>query len=245
MGECLANLSKMGTFANIKLLTCIIMKTNKQLLKVVFSIFISFFYLNNNANAQSQWPLYAIGNYCSIRIPETLEVRDDNSFSGRFINGMKKLIIKDGVSQEEFVFQPTGMNSKDLKLMRKANSLYARIIIAYIKQNELTQQDVQCLTKEDIKQINTVWKNEHSEIMEMMGASADFVWYPLSRKAFGNKYALVTRYDRGGLNGKVCVTEYKFFLKGYLLRFTLSYRESEKALWKDDFDKTMQTLSFN
>lgn len=81
--------------------------------------------------------------------------------------------------------------------------------------------------------------------MKALFKSNDFSWYPLKRVKVGTKWALLSTYRRGGLNGTVFVQEYKFFFKTYLLRFTLSYREKEKNIWMDDLSKVMSTLSFN
>ena len=193
--------------------------------------------------AQSEWPIYAYGNSCSFRVPKTMELRDPESYTGKFFVGFKDFVQM--YDLDEIVFQQQGLNSDDIEVIRKASPLYARIIIKTIEQDDINLTDVSKLTQSEIKEIDKDWKEE----VKSYFPGKDFIWYPVVRKRLGGKLAMVTRYQRPSAlknsNSPVYVEEYKFFLKGKMIRFTLSYRISESSIWKDDFSKIMSTLSFN
>ena len=111
--------------------------------------------------------------------------------------------------------------------------------------DDIDQSDVAGLTQYEIDELDKTWKQEYMTYLN----GPDFIWYKLTRKIIAGKYALVTKYQRGAAydanNGPVIVEEFKFFLDGKLLRFTLSYRLKDSHIWKNDFSKIMSTLSFN
>lgn len=204
-----------------------------------FVLFFLSFFSCLSLSSQTEWPIYIYGNHCSFRVPATLELRDKDSKLGRTCDLLKKYI--DMSYDDEAVFQPVGANSDDIETIKNSMGHYARIIIRCIPQNDIDQSLVSSLTQADLNELNKVWKQEAEEFF----SGEDFKWYQLTSKKIGGKYALITKYQRPGLKGVVLVEEYKFFLKGKLIRFTLSYRMSDSYIWKSDFEKIMGTLSFN
>lgn len=180
-----------------------------------------------------------------------MELRDPDSRSGYFINHNRdKTIINyfgKSLSDETIVFQQKGLNSDNQEIIRKSSQHYARVMIDDVKQNELTQNDIYKMTSREILFLDKSWKDEcMKQFYIIFPKSAKFIWYPLKRQKIGGKYVLVSYYRREGLGGTmVNVHEYKFFFLNHLLRITISYRESEEHLWKSDFSKIIQTLSFN
>ena len=207
------------------------------------SLFIFCILIPMTILAQSEWPIYAYGNICSFRVPRTLELRDPYSVLGEFTQSYKEYYQMN--FDDEIVFQQSGLNSDDLDVAKQASPLYARIIIRCIPMQGIDQNMVASGTQADIKELGELWKKD---IMQYF-SGPDFKWYPVIRKKIGGKYALIMRYQRPGafdnLQGPVYVEEYKFFLTGRLIRFTLSYRLSESNRWKTDFSKIINTLSFN
>lgn len=202
--------------------------------------------------AQADWNTYKLGNVCSFKIPSTMELRDGGSEFGNFANDMTKTLAvvfgKEESVLAEMKFQQAGMKSDDVEVHRKATFLYARILVDDIYLDEkIGQSDVLSLTAEDLKILNNEWKDEAQSDYRMLNPKGAFVWYPLKRSRFGGKWALVESYRRQGpgLNASmVFVRRYNFFLGKHMLRFTISYRDSEKELWADDLSKVMQTLRF-
>ena len=193
--------------------------------------------------AQSEWPIYAYSNICTFRVPRSLELRDPYSVLGEFTQSFKEYYQMN--FEDEIVFQQSGLNSDNLEVVKQATPLYARIIIRCIPVNGIDQKTVASGTQADINELGELWKKD---VMQYF-SGPDFKWYPVTRKKIGGKYALITRYQRPGafdnIGGPVYVEEYKFFLTGKLIRFTLSYRLSESNRWKEDFSNIMNTLSFN
>ena len=62
------------------------------------------------------------------------------------------------------------------------------------------------------------------------------------RFVFG-KYCIAIEYDRTGLEGFVKVKKYIFLYDGKEIDVTMSYRESEKEKYADDFEEVIK--SFN
>ena len=210
--------------------------------------FISIMFNIQAVEAQNQWPIYVLDGVCSFRIPTTLEIRHLDSPLARVMEKQKnKFLISFGTNlpNHELVFQPIGMNSSDKTTFNQAAALYARVLVDKFVSDFPSQEDIRTCPKEVLDELDKAWRIESETSMKALFKSNDFSWYSLKRVKVGTKWALLSTYRRGGLNGTVFVQEYKFFFKTYLLRFTLSYREKEKNIWMDDLSKVMSTLSFN
>ena len=77
------------------------------------------------------------------------------------------------------------------------------------------------VTDSDVKEADALFKKQFADF-GLKGS-----WYGTTRRRYGGKYALVSRYDRVGLSGDVHVEDYRFFLNNYIVEITLSYRKSE------------------
>lgn len=217
-------------------------------MKYILLIF-SFFLFCGNGFAQKYWELYTFGNICSFRVPPILEMRDLDSDLGHTYNeAINSFCIALGQTPAErkVTFQPEGMDSDDPEKFSWATSVYARIIVEDLEDEYPSQRDIATATAADMRGINALFKKEAIESCSFFCEPKDIVWYPLLRTKIGGKYALVSRYKRPSLEGgMVYVRIYKFFFATHLLRFIVSYRERESALWKKDLDKFIGTLSFN
>jgi hypothetical protein len=61
-----------------------------------------------------------------------------------------------------------------------------------------------------------------------------------------NKFVYIKQqYTRKGLNGNVKVADYYIHNNNEMVKLTISYRISESNLWKSDFNKIIDTVSFN
>lgn len=199
--------------------------------------------------AQSDWNIYSFGKICSFRVPNTMELRSPNSSSGIIINqciNSCRIMYGESLPDVEIKFQPVGMNSNNKQDVINATNKYARILFADIKQDLLSQQDVARLTQNDIKQIEREWKRDAQEGLKSINPNSIVTNFTLTKKKISGKYALVSSYRRNSSIGTfTLVKEYKFFLKGHLLRITISYRENERELWENDLSRVINTLSFN
>lgn len=193
------------------------------------------------------WTTYKIGNIFTINMPSTMELRDNNSIVGSSFNeGVKILTMQydEKKSDGKFVFQPVGLNSTDIEKVMKANDKYARVIVNVNRQNELTQKMIGALSTSELKEIEKSWRKEPDNLWKN---DTDYKWYPMERKQYDGKYAIVTKYQRPaaiGGDSPVYVEEYKFFMTGKQITITISYRTSCASIYKTDFSKIMDTVKF-
>lgn len=202
--------------------------------------------LQLSAQNTKSWTNYSFGDYCSLNIPNTLELRDVSSVTGKFIDkAMSRYILKFGGSTpiSKVVFQPLGMNSDDPKVIHEASLKYARVIIKLTQWEGVTQSDIENATSFEIQQLNDIIYETYLENASM--AMFEIVqWFPIERIKHDNKTTIVMHYRRSSMQGIVDVKEYFFFIGEQVISITTSYRESEKNIWASDFNKIISTIKF-
>lgn len=227
-----------------------------------FPIAVCLFMMHTICPAQTVekgWQEYSISGICSFSIPPTLELRDDGSYMGLlkstfdnsdYMNQMREELDCESTSYS-CVFQPVGMNENfDSEKLKNASKVYARILISVENEDEITENDIKTLTQTDIDDLNGIYQNEIEHGFEKMLQASPFIctgqfkWIPLRRKFIGGKYCLVIEFYRPGNKGETHVTQYRFYVKGKYIEVTLSYKESERNRWKNDFDKFPNTIHF-
>lgn len=185
--------------------------------------------------AQSAWSEVSVANVLSFQFPPTLELRDmDNTTMQLLQNGVNRFSISKGgkLSDYKVTLQPKGFNTH-------GSSLYARVIVSVNVDAETTGTELVGLTDADIKEADVLFKKQFTD------AGMRGTWLGTTRRQYGGKYALVSKYDRAGLSGDVHVDDYRFFIKNYIVEITISYRKSEFEHWQSDFNKIPLTLKFN
>lgn len=201
-----------------------------------------------NAQNNDTWTEYSFGDICSLSIPNTMELRDLSSTTGKFLDkGVRRCSIKFGVeaSSKKIVFQPEGLNSDLPALVHEATEIYARVIVEMISSNGITAFDIDNASASDISELNTIFYESYSaDVKKMSKTPEQFQWFPLKRQKFSGKNALVLHFKRPGVNGLVDVKEYRFFLRGQQLRIVISYRETAKDTYAVDFANIMSTIKF-
>lgn len=204
----------------------------------------------------SQWPTYSIPNVCSIMVPPTMELRDDNSNSGKLFSAINPVLYKmmcnncDVFSdQSRIIFQPEGMNSDNPKDIDRATATYARIIIEFGYNHDVSQEDVRTMTTADLAEYDEIiqkqYKSEFEYAQQKLGKTGTLVWHPIKRERIGGKYCIVLDYDRPGLQGMVKVKKYAFYYDGKEADITCSYRISEKQKYEKDFEKVIRSIKFD
>ena len=201
------------------------------------------------AQDTNTWKNYSFGNYCSLSIPNSLELRDPSSESGRYLDkNVHQLTLKFGgdAAYKSIVFQPQGMNSSDPKVVHTAMSAYARVIVELIPSGGITQSDIDNASAAEITELNSMFYQSYYSDAQTINRQAvsQFKWTPLKRAKYSGKNALVLHFKRPGLEGTVDVTEYRFFMRGQQLRIVFSCRDSERSRWAADFAKIISTLKF-
>lgn len=209
----------------------------KTKIGIVFLMLIGTMCLNGHPlSAQtSSWSELKVANILSLRFPPTLELRDMDYATMRALqDGVNQFLVSKGGSQSDYtvVLQPQGLNTK-------GSSLYARVLINVNVDTSVKGTELLGLTDADVKEADAIFKKQYENYGGFKAS-----WYGTTYNRYGGKYALVSHYDRAGLNGDVHVDDYRFFLKNYLVEITISYRKSESGHWKTDFNNIPSTLKF-
>lgn len=203
----------------------------------------------------TNWTAYTIPNVCTFSIPNTMEVRSDSSYQGRFVKAMQGSSLYEMICNEcdlffdeaTLVLQPVGLNENPFSdEFKKANSSYARIIIKF-SYCDFTQDDFEGLTPSELRELDTTWRKECEQDIECLTGffsdnTGDFKWLPLKVERHSDLVSLVTEYNRPGVGGETHVKEYKFFYDHKYLRITCSYKLNEENKYKGDFEKFIQLL---
>jgi len=193
----------------------------------------------------------------SLSIPNTMELRNENSFMSlgkEIISDKIKSIKKIDIGDCNFVFQPAGTDDvQNSDRQKKALSLYSRVLINYQegeKYNYMSWNDNTLLTQTEYNQLNKQFKdNLTAENEQAKQASMGIKVISVDDIKIGknaNKFVYIKQsYIRSGLKGNVKVTDYYLFNNSEMVKLTISYRISENNVWEKDFDKILDTFSFN
>lgn len=185
-----------------------------------------------------------------------MELRGEDSFSAHvkeaFSNHIKRT-KKIDINNFKYVFQPAGLdNMHDIEKQKAANKLYSRILINHVKGEKGDFAEYDCdisFSVEEYKELNQTFK----ENLRNEAALAQGV-FSLKIIKIGNivvaknkhKFAYIKQeYLRSGLNGDVEVIDYYIFNNDEMVKLTTSFRVSERKLWEKDFEKIINTFSFN
>lgn len=184
-----------------------------------------FYGLYSQTNsAEGEWETYSIPEVCSFAIPNTLEVRSNESFYGKFVKAMYQSSLFEMLcddcdlflDQYSIVLEPKGLNdSPKSDEYHKASQSYARIML-HFSYDEIIQEDIVELTESDLRELDQIWcneiKREYDCLYENIPTSGQLKWYPLSKKSISGLQALVVKYDRPALEGGDTHVEiYKIF----------------------------------
>lgn len=223
---------------------------------IIILLFLMYAYRIYAQSDYSSWETYSIPGVCSFAIPNTMEVRIEDSFHGRFVKSMHQSSFYEMICNEcdifleeaQMVLQPKGLNSDPFSdEYKKANNNYGRIIIKFAYEDVFTQEDIKDIAPSELRILDTMWRNEVKEGLECInkyytGFTGSFNWYPLRKENYCGLVALVTEYERPGTGVETHVREYKFFYKGRYVLITTSYNLNQEAKYKDDFKTFMKQL---
>lgn len=220
---------------------------------VIFAFIGIWKYSSNNPKPHPDWTFYSFPNVFSISIPPTMEMRNDLSITGKMINAFHDSKIFHMMCDEcdifyeksKVIFQPVGMNSNERQVIAKASAIYARILINFDYNDEMGQRDIKFMTRSDFKEYDKIvgerYKTEY-ECMFPYLSNKTFVWHPSKKMKINGKYCIVNEYERMGLDGMVKIKKYIFLYDGKVIEITMSYRESEKEKFADDFEEVINSF---
>ena len=175
---------------------------------------------------------YNIKNIFSISVSSNMEIRKSEDSYTKFLQDTLCYF-----SNAEVVFQQKGLSQQDKSALEK----YSRILI-------LTDDDgngeYPCSNEgdfsyDDLEELKSYAKQE-------LAPDQDFIIPPsanVETNSNGCKFIRVF-YERTGTKGPVCVNMCFFFNYNYATKVILSYRKSEKDIWKDDIEHTINSFNW-
>lgn len=210
----------------------------KKLIILIVFITIS---LSLFTQTQNNWETVSIHNICTFKIPPKMELREKNSFDEKSIKNIMERYYEVKPNINRVIIQPKGFENNDYL----AIEFYSRIIVEFEK-GDFKEFNISEFTKSDLAEINLFYK-------EVVQTDADKFKISISKisntilKKIGNNLALYYSYTRGSAAGKsdVLVAVYNLFLGDKAVKVTVSYRESEAGIWRNEFEKCIQSFSFN
>ena len=185
-----------------------------------------------------------------------MEVRSDESIHGKFVKAVHQSSLFEMICDEcdlffeeaTIVIQPKGLNN-DPKTdeYKSAADSYARIIMKFSYSDDFSQKDLAGITPSELMIIDSVWSIEAKREIECLtdifsNTSGSFKWFPLRAELHSGLIALVTEYNRPGIDGETRVRDYKFFYDKKFLNVITSYKTEEEAKFKEDFRTFMKLL---
>lgn len=188
---------------------------------------------------EETWQTISVAGCCTYQIPNTLEIQ-----GGRYksLNDLVRgVVLEVENSQERIVAQPKGINDFDANAMKN----YSRIIVeikkgekgAYAKLDEhLSLSDV------ELQEAGKEWRSK----VEAGWGLKILSWQLPKIVSVNGVDALLLIYSRTISDGPpVLVNMYTIQNNDSNYIITISYRESESALWEKDFGKVISTFKFN
>jgi hypothetical protein len=188
------------------------------------------------------WTIYEIDKIGKIAIPPSMEVRDSSSFSPHVANSVKdKLPVhrRIAMTKQTILFQPKGMNADE----NEASPKYSRIMIKFHKgeSGDFYNQYAKFSSKEK-DDLNNSYKNEVES--SFSGSDIKLVkWFPFDLVTIDNLNWHKISYIRQMSNNQpVLVESYRFNNDDKAIEMILSYRNSEKTIWGNDFNTIINTF---
>lgn len=228
---------------------------NKRLIESCLVLLCVLISIMCNAQSNSvDWLTYSIPDVCSFKIPQTMEVRSDESAHGRFVKSMQQSSFFEMLCDEcdlyfdetTLVIQPKGLNSNPFSdEFQKANNSYARIMLEF-SYCDLSQEDVVGLSPSDLTKVSDIWEDEARRdidcIDNYVNVSGSFKWFPIKIETYSGLKTMVSEYNRPGFGGETRVRDYRFFFNNKYLRVITSYKLNEETKYKEDFKTFVKSL---
>jgi hypothetical protein len=194
------------------------------------------------------WTLIEISELGSIGIPPTIELRDDDSFVALLADDVRNSLItrkKIEIIKPQLTFQPKGITN----LNKDAIAKYSRILIIVDKGDQgefLSNQEVLDLTKSELDQLNSMYRQSFEADAKKMGGQAKLLeWTPIKVVKINGMAAIKIAYLRQALsNPPVYVQTYNFLNSDERIEITVSYRDNEKHLWAEDFEASINSFRY-
>jgi len=200
-----------------------------------------------SSQAQDEtWETISIPGICTFQIPPTVEIQKGNY--KQLSDQIEKTFIEITTSPERVIAQPKGINDFDPAALNR----YCRIIVEtdrgakgdFLKLNEPVAASEAGLRKLD--EIRKAHFQQEAARSTSKGMKMTILsWQPVKIVRVNGVNAILTTYTRSMNDAPPALVKiYEIQNNDVLHRITISYRESEKALWADDLDKVVDTFKF-
>jgi hypothetical protein len=183
------------------------------------------------------WERIYIRNVGFIDLPPNMEVQ-----SGTYQEIMNSYYNRLEVDAPQLVFQQKGLNTNTSSSFQN----YGRILIetqtgSYGDFQPLSF-NIATVTSSEISDLNWNFKQKTMSDLASIGHTL-IEWYPLKVKKVNGMPCMHVSYKRQlGTNPVVLVNYYIFQNNDRMHSLTLSYRVSETALWKTNFDRILTSF---
>jgi hypothetical protein len=196
--------------------------------------------LSQNQAAQpllTGWERIFIRNVGLIDMPPNMEVQ-----SGTYQEIMNSYYNRLEVDAPQLVFQQKGLNNNTTSSFQNYGRVLLETQIGSYGDFQPLSFNIATVTSTEISDLNWNFKQKTMSDLASIGHIL-IEWYPLKVKKVNGMPCIHVSYKRQlGTNPVVLVNYYIFQNNDRMHSLTLSYRISETALWKTNFDRILTSF---
>lgn len=197
--------------------------------------------------SKRDWNTYTIADIAEIKIPSTLELRDQDAYISLKAKHIRKKFREQGklLEKSEIVFQTSGTNEASEGEFEE----YGRILIDYEfgEPGDFFKWNEDLIQFEDAAEdLGQSLKEEITSPMSQLNIRL-IEWFPVEyskKNEEGLSYFKVSYLRQMGSNPVIKTERYNFFNDSEAVTITLSYRVKERPLWASDFQKVIDSFNF-
>ena len=180
------------------------------------------------------WTEETVPGVGTIMVPDTMEVQSKE------YRALKEEVS--GISSDSFIVQQYGLNDD----LNSAYDTYVRVMINCDQGSSgdyppeefdpdlYTESEIDGLSDELERQMRAQFEGTALEIVD---------WYPLELTCVNDMPCMHIAYSRMGDEGETTKVDYYVIpADDRLVRVSMSYRESDAGMWKDDLEQMLETL---
>lgn len=138
--------------------------------------------------------------------------------------------------------QPEGTEVNLIAANSMPRSTYAAIRVDSTTPASGSPSEIANLTPAELKEFESEIKRTLKEMLPHQGLKV-LTFFGVRREIISGQPALITEYRRSGPNGPVIVSVVQIFTPRQDIRINLSYRESEKIIWRPVIGKVFQSIT--
>lgn len=213
----------------------------KQIVVILWTLTLSGSVFSQNVT----WKTVSVPGICTYQIPPSVELQKGTY---KKLNDQFGKMILETDKSSNVTAQPKGINNFDPAALK----LYCRIIFDTEKgrQGDYAKLDEpMALSESQLKILDRALREPIEQAVAQYASKGIkfklLSWQPLTITRVNGVDALLSVYSRSANDAPaVLVYTYRIENNDYLHTITISYRESERALWADDLGKAIETFKF-